>query len=115
MLKYICLFIIGALIGYLFFTHSSAPHAGAENRLDEWINDTFDINASSSIRMSCCGWTVHVHHWIILGVCALGLYMYYGAKYSKVLYLGYGLCIGGMVHGLTYSDRFQIVFPTPDF
>lgn len=103
-------FIFGLCIGFLLFNASAATIEKDVNQFDNWVCDKFGIDICTSMRFGCGGWTLHVHHWMLMVLLAGILYMYHDTVSSNLAFIAYGFCLGGVIQGLTYSDRFDILY-----
>ena len=48
---------------------------------------------------------LHLHHWIVMGILLIIYLHWFKGDNSLVI----GFLIGGVIHGLSYSDRFKIM------
>ena len=83
--------IVGALLGYLFGWFISGKKEGEPGLIHwEW-----------SVRNTC----IHLHHWLVFTIL---LIIY--ANLNVVIYPPVaGFLLGGIVHGLTYSDWYVFI------
>ena len=63
-----------------------------------------------SLRLSTGKYYLHIHHWIYYFLIIIILYVI--NFYNPIIY---GLIIGGIIQGLTYRDRFVIIYRKKDF
>ena len=87
--------LVGILIGYLFGKYIGGKKEGDEGLIHwGWFMRTFKI---------------HLHHWIIMSVI-LCVYLVVLCDYvgCDVNMLIIGFLLGGIMQGLTYSDRFEL-------
>lgn len=96
--------LIGGIIGYTITNFVSGKSEGKKGLIDfSWITKPFKI---------------HLHHWIIFSIILLCIFVFSEKKhenkhdtqtYKKNKYnLIIGFLIGGIIQGLTYTDRFKI-------
>ena len=96
MIFQIVLFFVSAIAGYFVQKLISGKYEGDK--------------IERSLRLSTGGYYIHIHHWIYYSVFILGMYLF--NFYSPIVY---GLFIGGIIQGLTYRDRFIIIYKKKDF
>ncbi|HNT29462.1 MAG TPA: hypothetical protein PKL83_00740 [bacterium] len=84
---------VGVLSGYAFAKLISGKKAGEEG-------------AVHSVSFTVKKKKVHIHHWLHLSVILVILN--HLAIYSSLIY---GLLYGMIAQGLTYSDRYQFIYP----
>lgn len=82
---------IGIILGYIFGYIVSGKSEGEKGLIHcNWCIETFKI---------------HLHHWIIMSII-LAYYLIYVENKSNIII---GFLIGGIIHGLSYKDRFNII------
>jgi hypothetical protein len=89
--------LIGGVIGYTITNFVSGKSEGEKGLIDfNWIIKPLKI---------------HLHHWIIFSIillCVL-VFVFLKENHEKNKYnLIIGFLIGGIIQGLTYTDRFKI-------
>jgi cell division protein FtsW (lipid II flippase) len=104
--------LIGGVLGYTITNFVSGKSEGEKGLIDfNWVTKPFKI---------------HLHHWIIFSIILLCIFVFvfvfsenkhekkYENKYDTQTYeknkynLIIGFLIGGIIQGLTYTDRFKI-------
>ncbi len=84
--------IIGIILGFLFSKLLSGKHEGDK--------------IEKSLRFSVKNNYIHIHHWIW---CSMLLIVILVLNFRNELIIG--LLIGSMIQGLSYKDRFLIIYP----
>lgn len=90
----------GLIMGFIVFTWGGAPAAGKPVR---W-------KMFPSLKFKFGNRILHVHHWMWLSLLLIVLVSVQVIPPSIWRALLYGLIGGGVVHGLSYEDRFNIVY-----
>ena len=102
-------FLISAVVGYFFFLYVSHP----KKKKDKLPKISFwRIDILPNVRFHIGKKTYWVHHWLYLSlVIAIPVIIGEGFIFPLV---AYGLLVGGIIQGLTYSDRFKFRHPRLD-
>ena len=95
------------LIGYTFFSISSAENTGNVNKFDDWLSNLTNEEICTSLKIEFDTYkkkiTIHLHHWLIL------FFVFILAEYTNLNRFKY-ICLGGMSQGiLNYSDWYKII------
>jgi hypothetical protein len=88
--------ILGILLGFFFWKQVSGKYEGDK--------------IERSWRPLIHGYYVHIHHWI-WGLLLLVLALLFDIHTPLIV----GLLIGSILQGLTYRDRFVIVYKKENF
>ena len=83
---------LGIVIGYLIAKFFSGKKVGEQGRL-------------KSLKFDVKKYTIHLHHWFIASIIFILLV---ALKFYNDLI--YGILIGLIIQGLTYSDFYKIVY-----
>lgn len=95
------------LLGYLFFTLTSANKTGDNNKFDVWISELIQTEIDTSLRYKINVYSgeihIHIHHWCIMTFMYI-LFYYFQFEYLTLF------CIGGILQGiLCYDDWFKVI------
>lgn len=83
--------LVGIIAGFLFFKLFAGKYEGDK--------------VERSLRFSIKNNYVHIHHWIL---CLILLLIILILNFRNELIIG--LLIGSIIQGLTYKDRFLIIY-----
>ena len=83
------------IIGYTIFSYTSSDKTGGE---DQFVNNLFDCEITTSLRFDFGTIIIHFHHWLI---CLIGYWIFH---YLELNYLKY-VMLGGIIQGIVnYHD-----------
>ncbi len=90
------LIIIGSILGFMISSHVSGHYEGhkKENGLFFKVGE----------------YSIHIHHYIWTGLILI--FMFYFKMEAPTII---GILIGSTIQGLTYRDKFIIIYKTKDF
>ena len=88
--------LAGIIIAYIFWQSFAGAKEG--ERIER------------SLRPIIFGYRIHIHHWIWCAVLLAG-FLYS----SDTSYFTIGLLVGSILQGLSYRDRFVIIYKPADF
>lgn len=94
----IALYLIGLVLGFSFF-----------HTLQTVKKQYFKEQYYGSVRFGPGKYKVHIHHWLWLSIL-LGFLAGFGLVDEPGRGLVYGVCAGGIVHGLTFDDWYKIIY-----
>jgi len=97
---YIIYIISGIIFGYTFFLYTT----GTKKQVGKKPKVGYLIQLY--LHQGKC---FHVHHWLQLNVILVILSIVYFLKRNIVLLPFIGFCIGGIIQGLTFPDRFSFI------
>ena len=60
-----------------------------------------------SLKIRLKNHIIHIHHWIFLSAIFVVL-ITFTAGFAQLLFFK-SFCLGGIIQGITYSDRFKII------
>jgi hypothetical protein len=92
----IVLLVISGLIGYLFWKIVAGKYPGDKPK--------------KSLLISLSKYQLHIHHWIW---CMVLLIVMLILKFYNPLLLGF--LAGSIIQGLSYADRFVILYKKEDY
>lgn len=95
---------IGLTIGYFISRFLSKPIHIKPNRLPKLGIKRVEIMPNLLIQTR--RWKIHVHHWMTLSLVFTVLILT-TASFNHLLFVK-SLCLGGIIQGITYKDRFHI-------
>jgi cytochrome bd-type quinol oxidase subunit 2 len=95
-LLFIIQFLLSSAAGFLFWKVFSGKHEG--DRIER------------SIRPKIGQYRLHIHHWLW---CATLLAIFLVCKFYHPIVLG--ILVGSIIQGLSYRDRFIIIYRDKDF
>lgn len=84
--------IVSIIIGFLFSKIFSGKHEGDK--------------IEKSLRLSIKNYYIHIHHWIWCSILLI-IILIINLKNEFII----GLLIGSIIQGLSYKDRFLIIYP----
>ena len=90
-------FLGGGILGFLFWTLFAGKYEGD--------------GIERSIRPNIGGYRLHIHHWIWCSFLAVGLWFIESQTHVGM----FGFFAGSITQGLTYNDRFVIMYRGEDF
>ncbi|OGD95152.1 hypothetical protein A3A48_04245 [Candidatus Curtissbacteria bacterium RIFCSPLOWO2_01_FULL_37_9] len=95
----------GLIFGFWFYKKLSHPFQ-FRNKLP---NIRFMIiEILPSLRLKLKNYIIHLHHWILLSGVLTTLMMTTSGLTQLILIKSF--CLGGIIQGLSYHDRFKIIF-----
>lgn len=98
--------LIGGVVGFIAFTLTSHPKSPICRKIPQKKFSRFHI--SPEIKVELKNKFIHFHHWIIfIGIYALILTVEKGFLQQDMFQ---GFVIGSIAQGLTYEDRFMLVY-----
>ena len=86
---------IGLSCGYGFGAFIGGETEGVQGRL-HW---EFFLNTTK----------IHLHHWIVMSFVLIIYLTFIEPCYKTYNQLIIGFLLGGIIHGLSYTDRFKII------
>lgn len=92
--------LTGIILGYIFFVYTT----GGMKRVSK--KPKFGFIIQIYLRDRKC---LHLHHWFQLSIILVILSVIYFFKKNIFLLPFMGFCIGGIIQGLTFSDRFSFI------
>lgn len=95
---------LGGASGFLLFLLTSHPKSPVHKKLPQ--KDVKNIAILPSIKLRKKGKTYHLHHWLLLTLLYISL-LFLRRKRYKLLH---GFLLGSILQGLTYKDRFRMVY-----
>lgn len=99
-------FLFAFSTGYMFFLYFS--HPAKKKHVLPRIKFK-NIELLPNIRIHYRNTTLHLHHWLLLGMVTITSLVIYEGLQQLVLVKG--VAIGGMIQGLRYKDRFIFRHP----
>lgn len=100
-------FILGTLVSYGVFTLLSHPRSKVHQKLPE--RRYKKVQYLPHIKLFNKERIFHFHHWFLFSLLS-GPVLALERKYLKSR-LFHGLLAGGILQGLSYPDRFRLVYP----
>lgn len=94
----------GILLGFSFFRFFSIPGSKINKRLPSLKIHIIELFPRFKINFK--NKALHIHHWILLSVVFVLLLTFTG--FTQLLIFK-SLCIGGIIQGFTFKDRFTII------
>jgi len=96
----------GIVFGYGLTKFLSDPASKIKHQIPLfrfWVIE-FIPNLKIKLRKS----VLHIHHWIFLSVALVAL-LWATTSFTQLLFFK-SLCLGGIVQGFTFKDRFKIFY-----
>ena len=96
------------ILGYFFFSLSSAKSTGDENSFDKWLSELLNEEICTSLKVEFDTTRgekiqIHLHHWLIL------FFVFLLSEDLGLDRLKFS-CLGGMAQGIiNYNDWYQII------
>lgn len=98
--------LIGGIVGFISFTLTSHPKSPIANKLKQ--RKLSRLHITPEIKFELRNRFIHLHHWIIfIGVYGLILTVEKGFLQADIFQ---GFVIGSIAQGLTYEDRFMVIY-----
>ena len=94
----------GFAAGYWFY-HLLTQPLKFKNKLPQIKIKALEFLPNLKIRLK--NHIIHIHHWIFL--CAIFVVLLTATTGFYQLLLFKSFCVGGIIQGFTYSDRFKII------
>ena len=92
--------LIGATLGFSLSWLISHPRSRVRNKLPQkQVRSVYLLPNLKVVRKNN---VYHIHHWLFLGF----LQLVTRRKVTSKLY--HGMILGGILHGLSYKDRFRV-------
>jgi hypothetical protein len=95
---------LGLVVGFFVSRFLSKPIHIKPNRLPRLGIKRVEIMPNLLIQTT--KWKIHVHHWMTLSL-VFAVLILTTASFNHLL-LVKSLCLGGIIQGITYRDRFHI-------
>ncbi len=96
---------VGLVVGYFISHFLSKPIHIKPNRLPKLGIKRVEIMPNLLIQTR--RWKIHIHHWMTLSLVFVVLIL--TTTSFNHLILVKSLCLGGIIQGITYKDRFHIL------
>ncbi len=100
----ILLSLFGVVSGFFISHFISKPVHIKPNRLPKLGIKRVEIMPNLLIQTR--RWKIHIHHWMTLSLVFVVLVLT-TASFNHLLFVK-SLCLGGIIQGITYKDRFHI-------
>jgi len=98
--------LIGGALGFISFTLTSHPKSPIAGKLPQKKFSRFQFTPELKVELR--NRFIHLHHWIIfIGVYALILTIERGFLQADLFQ---GFVIGSIAQGLTFEDRFMVIY-----
>ncbi|MEK9147062.1 MAG: hypothetical protein AAB639_02600 [Patescibacteria group bacterium] len=96
---------LGGIVTGFWFYHLFSQPLKLQDRLPKIKIKTLEVLPNLKIRLTKR--TIHIHHWVSLSI-AFAILITATTGFTQFL-LVKSFCLGGIIQGFTYSDRFKII------
>lgn len=98
--------VLGGVVGFSFFQLTSHPKSPVNRRIPQKKVGRFHI--TPEVKLQLRNTFIHFHHWLIFG----GIYLFIQTTEKAFFHsdVVQGFVIGSIAQGLTYEDRFMVIY-----